>query len=78
MVALPLPDLPEEISALRILALDLRWTWSHEHDAFWERIDPRLWRRMRNPWSVLQSASAAARPACRARGWAGSGAACRC
>ena len=58
MVALPLPDLPAEISALRILALDLRWTWSHEHDAFWERIDPRLWRRTRNPWSVLQSASA--------------------
>ncbi len=58
MVALPLPELPEEISALRILALDLRWTWSHEHDAFWERIDPRLWRRTRNPWSVLQSASA--------------------
>jgi len=45
MVALPLPELPEEVSALRILALDLRWTWSHEHDAFWERIDPRLWRR---------------------------------
>jgi starch phosphorylase len=58
MVALPLPDLPVEISALRVLALDLRWTWSHEHDAFWERIDPRLWRRTRNPWSVLQSASA--------------------
>ena len=57
MVALPLPELPEEISALRILALDLRWTWSHEHDAFWERIDPRQWRRTKNPWSVLQSAS---------------------
>jgi hypothetical protein len=58
MVALPLPELPGEIADLRILALDLRWTWSHEHDAFWERIDPRLWRRTRNPWSVLQSASA--------------------
>ncbi len=44
MVALPLPDLPEELSALRVLALDLRWTWSHEHDAFWERIDARQWR----------------------------------
>src|SRR5437667_4713094 len=58
MVALPLPDLPPEISALRILALDLRWTWSHEADALWERVDARLWRRTRNPWSVLQSASA--------------------
>jgi len=42
----------------RILALDLRWTWSHEADALWERVDARLWRRTRNPWSVLQSASA--------------------
>jgi glycogen phosphorylase len=58
MVALPLPDLPPEISALRILALDLRWTWSHEADALWERVDARLWTRTRNPWSVLQSASA--------------------
>ena len=58
MVALPLPNLPEEISALRILALDLRWTWSHEGDALWERVDARLWNRTRNPWSVLQSASA--------------------
>ncbi len=58
MVALPLPDLPTEISALRILALDLRWTWSHEGDALWERVDARLWHRTRNPWIVLQSASA--------------------
>jgi starch phosphorylase len=58
MVALPLPDLPPEISALRALALDLRWTWSHEADALWERVDARLWRRTKNPWSVLQSASA--------------------
>jgi glycogen phosphorylase len=57
MVALPLPNLPEPISALRDLALDLRWTWSHEHDALWERIDERLWRRSRNPWSILQNAS---------------------
>lgn len=58
MVALPLPDLPDEISILRVLALDLRWTWSHEGDALWERVDERLWHLTRNPWSVLQSASA--------------------
>jgi starch phosphorylase len=58
MVALPLPQLPDEISALRGLALDLRWTWSHEGDVLWEYIDERLWRRTRNPWLVLQSASA--------------------
>jgi glycogen phosphorylase len=57
MVALPLPILPEEISALSSLALDLRWTWSHEGDDLWAYIDERLWRRTRNPWLVLQSAS---------------------
>jgi len=57
MVALPLPNLPEVLSELRNLALDLRWTWTHEADALWDEIDPRLWQRTRNPWSVLQSAS---------------------
>jgi len=57
MVVLPLPNLPESLSALRVLALDLRWTWSHEGDALWERVDERLWRQTRNPWSVLQNAS---------------------
>jgi starch phosphorylase len=56
MVALPLPHLPESISELRDLALDLRWTWSHEADALWREIDDRLWHRTRNPWSVLQAA----------------------
>jgi len=57
MVKLPLPNLPESIAALRVLALDLRWTWSHEGDALWERVGEQLWRRTRNPWSVLQNAS---------------------
>jgi glycogen phosphorylase len=57
MVALPLPNLPEQISELRDLALDLRWTWSHEGDALWASIDDRLWQRTRNPWLVLQSTS---------------------
>ena len=56
MVALPLPNLPESISELRDLALDLRWTWSHEADALWREIDDKLWHRTRNPWSVLQGA----------------------
>jgi len=58
MVALPLPNLPEPISALRDLAIDLRWTWNHENDALWERVDERLWARSENPWSMLQNASA--------------------
>lgn len=55
MVALPLPNLPEAISGLRTLALDLRWTWSHEADSLWEQVDEKLWRRTRSPWNVLQS-----------------------
>ena len=58
MVALPLPDLPPELSELRNLALDLRWTWNHEADALWEEVDAEFWRRTRNPWSVLQNAPA--------------------
>jgi starch phosphorylase len=54
MVALPLPNLPDGLSELRDLALDLRWTWSHEADALWEQVDPDLWNATRNPWSVLQ------------------------
>ena len=57
MVALPLPDLPLELCELRNLALDLRWTWSHEADALWDQVDGELWRRTRNPWIVLQNAS---------------------
>ncbi len=52
---LPLPDLPPELSELRNLALDLRW--SHEADALWDQVDGELWRRTRNPWIVLQTAS---------------------
>jgi glycogen phosphorylase len=59
MVALPLPDLPDDLSALGNLALDLRWTWSHEADALWEDVDAELWRRTRNPWIVLQNTSSA-------------------
>ncbi len=58
MVALPLPELPNEISVLRSLALDLRWTWSHGGDALWSYVDEHLWERTHNPWVVLQSTSA--------------------
>jgi starch phosphorylase len=57
MVALPLPNLPDELAALRMIALDLRWTWSHEADQLWEEVDPQIWQRTHNPWSVLQNAS---------------------
>jgi starch phosphorylase len=36
-------------------ALDLRWTWSHEGDALWRRIDPDAWELTRNPHRVIQN-----------------------
>jgi len=58
MVTLPKPQLPDEIADLQSLALDLRWTWSHDADALWAGIDKGLWERTRNPWNVLQLAPA--------------------
>ncbi|GAA0554638.1 starch phosphorylase [Rhizomicrobium palustre] len=57
MVTTPLLELPDEIASLRSIALDLRWTWSHEGDALWGYIDEKLWDRTLNPWTVLQGAS---------------------
>jgi len=58
MPASPTRDLPAGLKALAELALDLRWTWSHETDALWERVDAEAWRRTRNPWVILQDISA--------------------
>lgn len=57
MPALPIRDLPAGLEALTELALDLRWTWSHEADALWEEIDAEAWNRTRNPWTILQDIS---------------------
>ncbi|MDE2183259.1 MAG: alpha-glucan family phosphorylase [Alphaproteobacteria bacterium] len=57
MVTIPLPQLPTEIAALQSVALDLRWTWSHEGDALWGAVDDKLWERTHNPWTVLHGAS---------------------
>ncbi|HVC59809.1 MAG TPA: alpha-glucan family phosphorylase [Acetobacteraceae bacterium] len=51
-------ELPARLAALRDLALDLRWTWSHQADALWERIDAELWQRTRNPWTILADVAA--------------------
>jgi len=47
--------LPERLSALTELALDLRWTWNHALDALWRSVDPELWERSHNPWVILQN-----------------------
>lgn len=52
-------ELPPRLSALHDLALDLRWTWSHQADSMWKRIDAELWQSTRNPWTILADVSAA-------------------
>ena len=46
------------LAALDDLALDLRWTWSHDADVLWHKIDADTWERTRNPWVLLQDISA--------------------
>jgi len=48
--------LPERLQGLDELALDLRWSWSHDLDKLWRRIDPAPWARTRDPWLVVRSA----------------------
>ncbi len=49
--------LPEGLEALSDLALDLRWTWSHEADRLWKMVNPRTWHLTGNPWHMLQTMS---------------------
>lgn len=55
MASLLSRDFPVELAALETLALDLRWTWSHEADALWRRLDAEAWLRTRNPWIMLRN-----------------------
>ena len=55
---MPIPslrNLPEPLTALADLALDLRWTWSHEADVLWQRLDADAWARTINPWTDRKS-----------------------
>ena len=49
--------LPEELEGLLDLALDLRWTWSHATDRFWQQLDPEAWEKTQNPYLILQNVS---------------------
>ncbi len=49
--------LPAGLEALGELALDMRWSWNHEADRLWERVDRELWEATGNPWLILQSLS---------------------
>lgn len=57
MPVFPTGDFPAGLEPLAELALDMRWTWSREADALWERIDAEAWNRTRNPWTILQDVS---------------------
>ncbi len=47
----------EGIDALTELALNLHWSWNHEADWIWQRLDAEMWRAMRDPWVILQTIS---------------------
>ncbi len=47
--------LPEPLSGLADLALDMRWSWSHASDDLWRTIDQELWDATGNPWYILES-----------------------
>ena len=53
------PDLPPGLEPLANLALDLRWTWSHNADHLWRALDPETWEATANPWLLLQNVSPA-------------------
>jgi starch phosphorylase len=53
-----LRELPSRLAGLNDLAIDLRWTWSHQEDALWKWIDGELWERTRNPWTILADVTA--------------------
>ncbi len=46
------------IDLLRELALDLGVAWKRQSDDIWREIDPEVWLLTRNPWLMLQQASA--------------------
>ena len=47
--------LPPALERLRDLASDVRWTWSHTADSLWRTVDPVIWERSENPWSILEN-----------------------
>ena len=49
--------LPEPLTGLTTLAIDLRWSWHHSADNLWKMVDPDLWEETRNPWLILESIS---------------------
>jgi starch phosphorylase len=55
----PATDTAEALgaAALKELALNLHWSWSHGTDKLWEALDSHLWQTTQNPWVILQTVS---------------------
>lgn len=47
--------LPESLRPLAELAFDLRWTGSQTVCRIWQRLDPEMWERTRNPVTILMN-----------------------
>lgn len=50
--------IPEALSGLFTIALDLRWSWHHGSDELWRAIDEETWNATGNAWLVLNGVSA--------------------
>jgi len=57
LAAYTMRALPETLSGLTSLALDLRWSWHHGSDHLWRALDEDAWEATRNAWLVLNSVS---------------------
>jgi starch phosphorylase len=51
------PEVEPLVKQILALATDLRWTWSHAGDEFWQYLDAATWKSTRNPYAVLQKLS---------------------
>ncbi len=52
-----MPQLPETLEGLRVLALNLWWSWNPEAAGLFQEVDPSLWKRFRgNPVKLLLEA----------------------
>ncbi len=49
--------LPEQLTGLAELAVDMRWSWDRQAEELWRKIDAEMWDTTGNPWFILESVS---------------------
>ncbi len=49
--------LPEKLTGLAELAVDMRWSWDRQAEGLWRKIDAEMWDATGNPWFILESVS---------------------